>query len=296
MNPCIARTACGHLRCALSCLPALLLAPAAWGVPDPGVPCTWHVQLAYHYRDSGPQGRHETQLALATDTPLRCAGSGATTVLTPDGATQARGSAHVTGDSPHAGGPPGTRDIVDKRAHWPAPGAPADRLPAIEAPAPSFVGTGFGTKVTIAGALAGEELIGIAPRDGPAVEPAGAGTGRGPYTVLDAAPATDRLDIALYFDPAPGTPSDPNGALAQVPQRTREALAVLGGEAALALKGHLFGAQTTYTPEGNFSICYRRSLALAPAALDIDYCGWLTRAGQDWTPAHLPALEEPPAR
>jgi hypothetical protein len=294
MFECTARTACGGgPRLLLPAALALaLLASAAGNAPAPPAACVWHVRLAYHYRDSGPQGRHETRIALQTETPLRCSGSGPQTVLAPDGPTLAQGSARITGDSAHAGGPPGTRDIYDKHVIWPAAGPGPD----VEAPSPSFVGTGLGTKVTVAGALAGEEQRGVAAPGPVAQEPAGAGGQRVPYTVLDAAAGTDHLDIALYFDPLPGTPSDPNGELGQVPQRTREALAVLGGEAALALKGHLFGAQTTFTGEGDFSICYRRSLALAPAALDIDYCGWLTRAGRDWAPERLPPLDEAATR
>jgi hypothetical protein len=106
--------------------------------------------------------------------------------------------------------------------------------------------------------------------------------------VLDPVGRTDRLDLVLFFDPLPGQPADRLGEIAQVPLRTRAALSALGGEAVLAFKGHLFGATTAYASDGNFSICYQRHLALAPAALDVDYCGWLTRDGQSWQPARLP--------
>jgi hypothetical protein len=280
--------------CALLAAIAALVPAAAWGAPPVGEPCTWHVQLAYHYHDSGPQGAHDTQAFLTLQAPLRCVGSGAETALSPDGSPAARGSARVTGDIPHSGGVPGTRDTYDKRLHWPAPGASQDFMPSVEVPSPSFVGTGFGTKVTLAGKLTGEARTAIAGADRGDADPSPSGGNRGPYTVLDTPSNTDRLDIALYFDPLPGTPSDPNGELGRVPQRTREALGVLGGEAALALKGHLFGAQTTYTSDGSFSICYRHNLVLAPAAVDIDFCGWLTRAGHDWTPTRLPPVEEAP--
>ena len=57
-----------------------------------------------------------------------------------------------------------------------------------------------------------------------------------------------------------------------------------------ATRAGFFGAITSYTPDGNFSICYQRTLVLAPAKVDVDYCGWLTREGKTWEPPHLPLL------
>ena len=102
-------------------------------------------------------------------------------------------------------------------------------------------------------------------------------------------PADDApLHLELYFDPLPGEPSDPAGALARIPERTRAALAAAGGEAALALRGHFFGAQTQTTADGDFSVCYRKTLALAPTRLEVDFCGWLTRGARPWAPENLP--------
>jgi len=277
---------------AMAPLPGVAAAPAQGAPAD--APCTWHVRLLYRYHDAGPQGAHDADVTLALDTPMRCRGSGAATVLTPDGPATVRGGAHRTGSAPHAGGATGLVDTYDKAARWPAPddaGAPPARS---EGPAPSYVGAGFGTMVAIAAPLAGVEQRGVVALrpEVPGATPAAAGTA--PYAALDPPGPTDRLDLVLYFDPLPGPPADPLGELAQVPQRTREALAALGGEAALALKGHLFGATTTYNADGAFSICYRRDLALAPARLAVDYCGWLTRPGLDWAPARLPPVDAAP--
>jgi hypothetical protein len=263
---------------------------AAGAAPAGVSPCTWHVRLNYHYRDAGPLGEHDTQVLLALEAPLRCAGSGAETILIPGGAVLARGRARVHRDVPHAGGPPAARDISDKQAIWPAAADAQGPAPGIEPPAPSFVGTGYGTKIIVAGGLSGTQRTAV--RDAAAVPvPSPAPGARELTTALEPEADPDRLQLELFFDPLPGTPSDAAGALAHVPERTREALAAPGGEAALAIKGHLFGAQTQTTDAGDFSIRYQRKLVLAPANVDIDFCAWLTRGTQYWEPAHLPEVE-----
>jgi hypothetical protein len=263
---------------------------AAGAAPAGVSPCTWHVRLNYHYRDAGPLGEHDTQVLLALEAPLRCAGSGTETILIPGGAVLAQGRAHVHRNVPHAGGPPTARDISDKQAIWPAAADARGPAPGIEPPAPSFVGTGYGTKVIVAGALTGTQRDAVSDAIA-APAPAPAPGARELTTALEPEADPDRLQLELFFDPLPGTPSDAAGALAHVPERTREALAAPGGEAALAIKGHLFGAQTQTTDAGDFSICYQRKLVLAPATVDVDFCGWLTRGTQYWEPARLPATE-----
>jgi hypothetical protein len=274
----------------LSCLLALAaLAPAAWAAPPGVTPCVWHVRLDYHYRDAGTSGAHDTRVLLALDTPMRCAGSGLQTIVIPGGPALARGSVHVHRNVPHPGADPALRDISDKTAAWPAASGPA---PAAEAPEPSFVGTGFGARLVVDAAPAGPVRSGVAEAAGAA--PAGAA--RGLTTQIDPPAEAGPLHLELFFDPAPGEPADPAGALARVPERTREALAAPGGEAALALKGHFFGALTQTTGDGDFSVCYRRTLALAPTNLDVDFCGWLTRGPSDWSPPHLPAVDTQPEK
>jgi len=261
-------------------------AGAASAAPTAPV-CTWHVRLVYHYREAGPQGSRDKQVLLNLEAPLLCTGSGEQLHLAPAGRPQVRGRAHLTGSVPHPGGPPQLRDTYDKALAWPAANAAGALAASIEVPAPSFVGEGYATQVLVSGLALGTQQSGVVDFDA-AARQAAAGTQRAPQAVIDPDPAPDRLDLALYFDPLPGTPSDPAGAIAQVPQRSAEALKVPGGEAALAFKGHLYGAQTHDNGDGSFSICYQRSLVLQPVSLDIDFCGWLTRAGQDWIPEHFP--------
>ena len=287
-------------RAAAALLLAAALAPGVLRAAQPDSPdanCTWHVRLAYHYREAGPNGTRDTQLQLSLEAPLRCTGSGAQLHLAPAGRERARGRARLSGNVPHTGGPPDLRDVYDAAFIWPAEqgaGAPSP-APVIELPAPSFVGDGLATRLTITGAAAGAPLGTVRDPAAAARDAAAAGDPRGLHAVIDPPATEGRLDVALTFDPLPGTPSDPMGAVAQVPQRTAEALKALGGEAILAFKGHLYGAQTRRNPDGSFSIRYQRSLALAPAALDIDFCGWLTRSGQDWVPEDLPPLDPPAA-
>ncbi len=290
-----------RIRRALAAAVMLVAAALAPGMlraahaDSPDGNCTWHVRLVYHYREAGPQGTRDTQLQLSLDAPLRCTGSGAQLHLAPAGRERARGRARLSGNVPHAGGPPDKRDIYDAAFTWPAAegaGAPA---PAIEVPGPSFVGDGYATRLTIAGTAAGAPLGTVSDPAAAARDAAAAGDPRALHAVIDPPAAEGRLDVALSFDPLPGTPSDPMGAVAQVPQRTAEALKALGGEAILAFKGHLYGARTRRNPDGSFSIRYQRSFSLAPAALDIDFCGWLTRADPDWVPEDLPLLDPPAA-
>jgi hypothetical protein len=262
---------------------------AARAAPPGLAPCVWHVRLDYHYSDAGAAGESDKRVLLALEAPMRCAGSGMETIAIPDGPVLATGRARVHRDVPHPDGATTERDIIDSEAAWPAPHDGADAAPGVEAPAPSFVGEGFGTKVIIAAALSGTERRALR-----AAPPAPATQGaRGLTTAIEPEGDPNRLQLELFLDPAPGTPSDPSGALARVPERTREALAAPGGEAALALKGHLFGAQTQITGEGDFSIFYQRTLELSPARLAVDYCGWLTRGAHDWKPACLKS-DSPP--
>jgi len=276
-------------------VPGAAAAAPAWTPAVADAPCTWHVRLAYHYREAGLQGTRDTQVLLNLEAPLLCAGSGTPARFAPGAAVAVRGRARLTGNVPHAGGPPQLRDTYDKTLAWPAVDAAGALLASIELPAPSFVGEGYATQVNVSGLALGTQQSAVADPAAAARDAAAAGKQRALQAAIDPASASDRLDLALYFDPLPGTPSDPAGAIAQVPQRTAEALNVPGGEAALAYKGHLYGARTNYNADGSYSICYQRSLALPPAALDVDFCGWLTRAGQDWVPEHLPQLDPPPA-
>lgn len=273
-----------------------LAAPVGAQAPAPPAsaeaPCTWHVRLVYHYREAGLQGARDTQLQLGLETPLACTGAGAQLTLPRHaGPGIAWGRAHLTGNVPHPGGPATLRDTYDKFLAWPT--ADAASQPAIEVPAPSFVGAGHATRITVAGVPVGTQHSGVVDADAPARD--AAGDRRALHAAVDPVGTADRLDLDLYFDPVPGTPADPTGAIAQIPQRTAEALKAPGGEAALALKGHLFGAQTLERDDGAFSIRYQRHLVLAPATLDVDFCGWLTRAGQAWVPDHLPAVDPAPA-
>jgi hypothetical protein len=275
---------------------AAAIAPSMVRAAPPDTACTWHVRLVYHYREAGLQGARDTQVRFNLEAPLLCSGSGAQLRLAPAGPETIHGRAHLTGNVPHPSGPPEVRDTYDRYIGWPDAAAAVAVVSAIEVPAPSVVGEGFATRVTIAGTAVGTQQSAITDAVAAARDAAAGGDPRALHAVIDPAEPADRLDLALFFDPLPGTPSDPTGAIAQVPQRTAEALKVPGGEAALAFKGHLFGAQTHYNSDGTISIRYQRSLALAPAALDVDFCGWLTRAGQDWVPEHLPAsdLPQPP--
>jgi len=269
-----------------------VLAQALAATPGADTSCTWHVRLRYHYHEAGAQGSRDTQLQLALEAPLRCTDAGTRLRLTPAGPLVARGRAHLTGDVPHPGGPPSLRDTYDKFLAWPATDAAG--MPTIEVPAPSFVGEGQATRVTLGGIPVGAQHIGVSDPDAPARDTAATGDRRALHAVVEPVGTADRLDLDLLFDPAPGSPADPSGAIAQVPQRTAEALKAPGAEAALAFKGHLFGAQTIDRGDGTFSIRYRRRLALAPAALDVDFCGWLTRAGQAWEPDPLPPVDPAP--